>query len=239
MGSGSVIRVYGGTFDDNTAVQHVVNGYAAKANADGTLTVSKEDIVFNPATDNLVETLEALQSGDVLVIPEGTYVTTGTLPVPAGVTIVGEAGKTVVFHQDSAAQDDLFACAGDATFRNVTFESNRKGYAIVDNTKMHDTDGDITVIDCKFVGIAAEKNWGVYKNLNGNLTIENCTFDNYNNAVCGVSNGGESQTVITGCTFTNINGEAIGYVTSTMPATFEADVIANNTGLTADNVIGY
>ena len=56
-------------------------------------------------------------------------------------------------------------------------------------------------------------------------------------ALCGISNG--SVTTVTGCTFTNINGEAIGYVASTMPTDFEATVIANNTGLTAENVIGY
>jgi len=88
-------------------------------------------------------------------------------------------------------------------------------------------------------GLAAEKNWGVYKNLNGNLTINNCEFNNYNNAICGVNNGNGSTTVITGCTFININGEAIGYVASSMPAEFETEVIANNTGLTAANVIGY
>ncbi|MBO5898766.1 MAG: hypothetical protein J6R04_07125 [Clostridia bacterium] len=240
MGAGSVVKVFGGTFDDKTVNPHIPAGYAAKANADGTVTVSKEDIVYDPTVNgSLYEYLPTLQAGDVLVLPEGTYTTSGTLPVPAGVTIAGEAGKTVVIHQSSATQDNIFACAGDVTFRNVTFETNRKGYAVADNTKNHDTDGDITIIDCKFVGLASEKNWGVYKNLYGSLTIENCTFDNYDNAVCGVSNGGESQTVITGCTFTNINGEAIGYVTSTMPATFEADAIANNTGLTADNVIGY
>ena len=102
-----------------------------------------------------------------------------------------------------------------------------------------DTDGDITVINCKFKGIATEKNYGVYKNLYGNLTIIDCEFDNYNNAICGVNNGNGSTTVITGCTFTNINGEAIGYVVSNMPADFETSVIANNVGLTAENVIGY
>jgi hypothetical protein len=95
------------------------------------------------------------------------------------------------------------------------------------------------VINCSFKGIAAEKNYGVYKNLYGNLTIEDCTFDNYDNAVCGVNNANGTTTTITGCTFTNINGEAIGYVASTVPADFEADAIAQNVGLTAENVIGY
>ena len=70
-----------------------------------------------------------------------------------------------------------------------------------------------------------------------------CRFDffsdNYNNAVCGVNNGNGSTTTITGCTFTNINGEAIGYVASSVSADFEAEAIANNDGLTAENVIGY
>ena len=35
------------------------------------------------------------------------------------------------------------------------------------------------------------------------------------------------------------DGLLTGYVTSTLPANFEAEVIANNTGLTAENVIGY
>ena len=69
--------------------------------------------------------------------------------------------------------------------------------------------------------------------------MENCTFDNYNNAICGVNNANGTSTVVTGCTFTNINGEAIGYVTASVPADFEANAIANNTGLTADNVIGW
>jgi hypothetical protein len=180
-----------------------------------------------------------LNSGDTLILPEGTYNTTGTFPVPAGVTIKGEEGRDVIFHQSSSAQDDIFNCAGDATFENITFETNRKGYAIADNTKNHDTDGNITVINCKFKGIAAEKNYGIYKNINGDLTVKNCTFDNYNNAICGVSNGNGSTTTITGCTFTNINSEAIGYVIANTPADFESSVIAANTGLTADNVIGY
>jgi hypothetical protein len=182
--------------------------------------------------------LPTLNSGDVLVLPEGTYETTGTFTIPAGVTIKGELGKTVLIRQNNAGQDNIFNCAGDAVIENISFESNRKGYAIADNTKNHDTDGDITVINCHVKGLADEKNWGIYKNLNGDLTIIGCTFDNYNNAICGVNNGSDSTTVITGCTFTNINSEAIGYVASTMPTDFEATVIANNTGLTAENVIG-
>ena len=187
----------------------------------------------------LYDVLANLKAGTILVIPEGTYETSGTLKVAAGATIVGADGANVVFRQNSAAQDDVFNCQGDATFKNLTIESNRKGYAIADNTKNHDTDFDITVVNCNFKGIAAEKNYGVYKPLNGNLTIENCAFDNYNNAVCGVNNANGTSTVVTGCTFTNINGEAIGYVTASVPADFEANAIANNTGLTAENVIGY
>lgn len=199
------------------------------------------DTIFYDANVNggLYTYLPTLNSGDVLVLPEGTYETSGTFTIPAGVTIKGELGKTVVIRQNSAAQDNIFNCAGDVVIENISFESNRKGYAIADNTKDHDTDGDITVINCHFKGLATEKNWGIYKNLNGDLTIIDCTFDNYNNAICGVKNENGSKTVITGCTFTNINSEAIGYVASLMPADFEATVIANNTGLTAENVIGY
>ena len=197
-------------------------------------------IVYDKATmGDLYTYLQTMTSGSTLILPEGTYNTTGTFLIPAGVTIKGELGKEVVIHQSSSAQDDIFNCAGDVTIENITFESNRKGYAVAGNTKAHDTDGDITIRNCKFVGVATEKNWGVYKNLNGDLTLENCTFDNYNNAVCGVNNGNGSTTTITGCTFTNINGEAIGYVSSTLPADFEANVIADNTGLTEANVIGY
>ncbi len=187
----------------------------------------------------LYDLLPTLKSGDVLVLPAGTYNTSGSFIVAHDVTIKGADGAEVIFHQSSSAQDNIFNCEGDIVFENITFESNRKGYAITDTSKNHDTDGDITIINCKFKGIADEKNWGVYKNLNGNLTIKDCTFDNYNNAICGIDNSGNSTTVITGCTFTNINGEAIGYVSSTMPADFESGVIANNTGLTAENVIGY
>ena len=205
----------------------------------GNWNVAPGGVYDNAVMGGLYELLPTLKSGDVLILPEGTYVTSGTFTVAAGVTIMGEAGKEVIIHQNSAAQDDIFNCAGDVTIENITFESNRKGYAVAGNTKEHDTDGNITIRNCKFKGIAAEKNYGVYKNLNGNLVIENCTFDNYNNAICGVNNGNGSTTNITGCTFTNINGEAIGYVSSTLPADFEANAIANNTGLTAENVIGY
>lgn len=187
----------------------------------------------------LYEFLPTLTKGSVLVLPAGTYNTSGTLTIPDGVTIKGAEGAEVIFHQSSAAQDNIFNCEGDAVIENITFESNRKGYAVNGAAKNHDTDGDITIINCKFKGIATEKNWGVYKNLYGDLILQNCTFDNYNNAICGVSNGGDSTTVITGCTFTNINGEAIGYVISSVPADFETKAIENNTGLTADNVIGY
>ena len=186
------------------------------------------------------ETLNSLNSGDTLVIPAGTTITTtGSFIIPAGVTIEGGEGEAAVIRQNSSAQDNIFNCEGDVTIRNITFVANRKGYAITDNTKNHDTDGDITLIGCTFKSSDTDKDWGVYKNLNGDLTIINCTFDNFDNGICGVNNGNGSTTTITGCTFTNCNSEAIGYVISTMPATFEADVIANNTGLTADNVIGY
>jgi hypothetical protein len=181
--------------------------------------------------------LPTLKSGDVLILPAKTYVTTGTFTIPAGVTIKGEEGAEVIIRQDNPNQDNIFDCEGDVVIENISFESNRKGYAI--NGVDHNSDGDITVINCNFKGLAAEKNWGVYKNLNGNLIVKDCTFDTYNNAVCGVTNGGDSITVITGCTFTNITGEAIGYTTADVPADFEATVIANNTGLTEENVIGY
>lgn len=204
---------------------------------DGVLYVPPKVVEYDGS--GIQTALDSLNSGDTLVFPGGTYNTSGSFVVPAGVTIVGKEGETVVFHQNSSAQDNLFNCAGDVVFENITFESNRKGYAITDNTKNHDTDGDITVINCKFVGLATDKNWGVYKNLNGNLTVTDCEFDNYNNAICGVKNGNGSTTTITGCTFTNINGEAIGYVVAGVPSGFEADVIANNIGLTEENVIGY
>ena len=224
---------------ENTIAGFVDNGYHFETTADGAYTVVKGGIYNSAVMGGLYEYLPTLRSGDVLILPEGTYTTTGTFPVPAGVTIKGAEGANVIIRQESAAQDDIFNCAGDATFENIIFESNRKGYAIADNTKEHKPSGNITVINCTFKGIASEKNYGIYKNLNGNLTLKDCTFDNYNNAVCGVNNGNGSTTVITGCTFTNINGEAIGYVTSGMPANFETEVIANNTGLTAENVIGY
>ena len=187
---------------------------------------------------NLFDALNNLQSGDEFVLPEGTYNTTGTFNVPAGVTIKGEEGKEVVIRQNSAAQDDIFFCKGDVVIENITFESNRKGYAITSD-KDHTIVGDITVINCKFKGLATEKNYGIYKNPKGDLKVINCTFDNYNNALCGIKNEDGSVTEIIGCTFTNINGEAIGYINGFVPLDFEATVIANNTGLTAENVIDY
>jgi uncharacterized protein YjbI with pentapeptide repeats len=219
-----------------TVVGNYGDGNTIKIN--GKEYVAPKTVTYDKAND-LQTVLNSLNSGDTLILPEGTYITSGTLAVPAGITVKGESGKVVVIHQNSAGQDDIFNCVGDVVIENITFESNRKGYAVAGNTKEHDTDGDITVIGCNFVGIAAEKNYGVYKNLNGNLTVKDCTFNNYNNAICGVNNGNGSTTVVSGCTFTNINGEAIGYVISSVPADFEANAIANNTGLTAENVIGY
>jgi len=242
-----VATLKGGTFSADPRVSGlyssnlitVADGHTVTDNGDGTWTVI-EGIIYNASTmGGLYEYLPTLSNGTVLILPEATYNIGGTLKVAAGVTIRGAEGAEVVFHQNSSAQDDIFNCEGDVVFENITFESNRKGYAITYKNQDHNTDGDITVINCKFKGIATEKNYGIYKNLNGNLTVKNCTFDNYNNALCGINNGNGSTTVVTGCTFTNINGEAIGYVSSTMPANFEADVIANNTGLTAENVIGY
>ena len=237
--SQGALVIKGGTFDaDPTA--WVADGYEAKNNGDGTWTVKKADIVYDKAVvGDLYTYLPTLQSGDTLILPAGTYITTGTFTIPAGVTVKGAEGTEVIIRQESAAQDDIFNCEGDVVIENITFESNRKGYAIAGTAKEHDTDGDITVINCKFKGIAADKNYGVYKNLYGNLTVKNCTFDNYNFAICGVNNAGGSTTVITDCTFTNINVEAIGYVIASTPAGFEDDAIANNIGLTADNVIGY
>ena len=148
-------------------------------------------------------------------------------------------GKEVVIHQNSSGQDDILNCAGDVTLINITFESNRKGYAVAGNTKNHDTDGDITIISCNFKGIATEKNYGVYKNLYGDLVIVNSTFDNYNFALCGINNANGSTTVVEGCTFTNINGEAVGLVVANAPAGFKAELIAKNVGLTDENIIEY
>ncbi len=201
--------------------------------------IKSSKIVSYDKSVGMQNALDSLNPGDILVLPAEIIITTGTFVVPQGVTIMGDSNGGTVIRQNSAGQDNIFNCEGDVTIKNITFETNRKGYAIIDNTKNHNTDGDITVINCSFKGLAADKNWGIYKNLNGNLTIKDCTFENYDNAVCGVSNGNNSVTMITGCTFTNINGEAIGYVSSTMPTDFEENVIANNTGLTAENVIGY
>ena len=224
--------------DAHDAEAIVGEGTADATNAATSVTI-KYPKVINFTSGSLYDTIAGMKAGDTIVIAAGTYNTSGTFQVPAGVTIIGAEGANVVIHQTSSAQDNIFACAGDVTIRNITFESNRKGYAIADNTKNHDTDGNITIENCNFKGIATEKNWGVYKNLNGNLTIKNCTFENYNNALCGINNGNGSKTIVTGCTFTNCNEEAIGYVAASMPADFEAQAIANNTGLNADNVIGY
>ena len=123
--------------------------------------------------------------------------------------------------------------------------SNRKGYCITDASKDHDTDGNITVIGCKFYGTeGVDKCYGVYKNLYGNLTLTDCYFDGTTLAigVCGLNNANGSQTTITGCTFegfTDANPHAIDYVTSSVSDSFEADMIAANTGLTAANVFGW
>ncbi|MBQ4074152.1 MAG: hypothetical protein IJD39_02980 [Clostridia bacterium] len=223
---------------DETAALYVSNNVSGKSEVKNNTAENCKALTYK-VVDDTWDALTTAKEGDVVIMKAGTHTTSGTHTIPSGVTIMGEEGKEVIIHQNSAAQDDIFNCVGDVVIRNITFESNRKGYAVAGSTKNHDTDGDITIIDCTFKGLASEKNWGVYKNLNGNLTIQNCTFDNYNNAICGVNNGGDSKTIITGCTFTNINGEAIGYVASSMPVDFEAQVIADNTGLTAENVIGY
>ena len=236
-GDGRGITVY--VANETVKDRLIAADTAAKDYGGYKIVVGLPTVVTYDNSLGLQETLNSLKYGDTLVLPAKTIVTSGTFNVPAGVTIVGAEDGTTVIHQNSAAQDDIFNCAGNVTIKNVTFESNRKGYAIAGNTKEHDTDGNITVINCKFKGIATEKNWGVYKNLNGDLTIENCTFENYNNAICGVNNGNGSVTTITGCTFINCNDEAIGYVISSVAADFESTVINANTGLNADNVIGY
>ena len=230
--------IKGGTFSVKPNAGFVAAGYDVTNNGDGTYTVKKQDIVYNNTVmGDLYTFLPTLKSGDVLILPAKTYVTTGTFTIPAGVIIKGEEGAEVIIRQDNPGQDNIFDCEGDIVIENITFETNRKGYAI--NGVDHESNFDITVINCKFKGLAGDKNWGVYKNSHGNLTIKNCTFDTYDNAICGVKNLGGSTTVITGCTFTNIADEAIGYMSADVPADFEATVIANNTGLTAENVIGW
>lgn len=219
-------------------VVSVKSGVAGKVNLNDVTLNGGSYKVYDTAA-SLYDTIAGLQAGDTLLIPGGTYITSGTFLVPAGVTLKGQGGKEVVIHQNSSAQDDILNCAGDVTLINITFESNRKGYAVAGNTKNHDTDGDITIISCNFKGIATEKNYGVYKNLNGNLVIVNSTFDNYNNAICGVNNANGSTTVVEGCTFTNINGEAVGLVVANAPAGFKAELIAKNVGLTDENIIEY
>ena len=77
-------------------------------------------VTYDAATmGTLYDVLANLKSGTVLVVPAGTYVTTGTFKVAAGVTIVGAEGANVVFRQDSSAQDDVFNCMGDVTFKNL------------------------------------------------------------------------------------------------------------------------
>ena len=236
--SGTDITVKGGTFDVDPK-NYVYEGHEVVKNTNGTWTVEPFISYNKEIMGNLYDYLSTLERGDILVLPEQTYITSGTFTIPDGVTIKGAEGAEVIIRQISSEQDNIFNCEGDAIIENITFESNRKGYAISGSLKEHNGSGDIIVRNCKFVGLAADKNWAVYKNLNGDLIIENCTFDNYNNAICGVNNGEGSVTVITGCTFTNINGEAIGYVSSTLPTNFEDEVIQNNTGLTEENVISY
>ena len=79
---------------------------------------------------------------------------------------------------------------------------------------------------------------GVLLSTKGTVTFKDCVFTG-NIATQGSAVSVAGATTITGCTFTNINGEAIGYVASSVSADFESAVIANNTGLTAENVIGY
>jgi len=149
-------------------------GYFAEGDKliiDGVQVVLPKTVVYD-GTSGIQDTLNSLNSGDTLILPANTYNTSGTWIVPAGVVIEGDEMGGTVLHQNSAAQDNIFNCEGDVTIKNITFESNRKGYAVTDNTKNHDTDGDITLIGCTFKGLATEKNWGVYKNLNGNLTIK-------------------------------------------------------------------
>ncbi len=85
----------------------------------------------------------------------------------------------------------------------------------------------------------------VFAELRGteNVTITDNSIKNTSSVgiILGVYSGeGYSNVTITGNTFANCAEGALDYVTNAMPSTFsEADVIANNTGLTDSNVTGW
>ena len=85
----------------------------------------------------------------------------------------------------------------------------------------------------------------VFAELRGteNVTITDNSIKNTSSVgiILGVYSGeGYSNVTITGNTFDNCAEGALDYVTNAMPSTFsEADVIANNTGLTDSNVTGW
>ncbi len=243
--SGELTVYLNGCEVENTTVlgaeSNELYGYATESDIiyiDG-ICVKGKTVTYDSANGTLLDVLSTLKRGDTLVLPAGEYNVSGKITIPDGVTVKAETAETVIFNQQSSG-DSIFICAGDAVIKNITFVVNRKGYAIADNTKDHDTYGDITIEGCVFKvnSSVTDKSWGVYKNRYGDITIKDCTFIGFENAVCGVKNEGDSNTVITGCTFTDCI-EAIGYVTAQVPADFEETVIANNTGLTADNVIGH
>lgn len=210
MGSGEIVKVYGGTFNDTTVKKHVAPGYSAIDNGDGTYTVG----IY--AADDTELNSKIASGATEVYLGSGNYI----IPDSAQgkeITFIGN-GDTVVATQDDGSYEgcDYSLEGATATFENIVINTNSAtytGYARLKATYNNCTiNGTYTLYD--------------------DSTFNGCTF-NVSGDVYNIWTWGAPNATFNGCTF-NSDGKAMLLYGGTETVLTLNDCIFNDKGGLSD-----
>ena len=197
------------------------------------------------AGNNMVTTVSDLQNavanandGDIIRVAAGKYELTSTLLVSKSLTIQGMGDVTIVAPAGSKAIEINNGTDGKTVIlRGLNLVAN--GTHAFGN--YYGAAAAVVIENCNFSAVAGTTSHGIYKNPAGTLTVTGCTFTGLN-----VAFGTEcafSTMTITGNTFNSCT-EVLGLTKTALgvgetEAAIEDVMMANNTGVTADQVTAY
>ena len=193
-------------------------------------------VTYVSNADELVAALASVKDGDTIVLEQGTYVLSDALNVSKELTFKGEgavelraaSGKNIFYMEVAAGKT--------VTLENLSLVANgTHAVQLVAHCA-----GEVVINNCEFAKTGSN-GYGIYKNAAGELTVKNCQFTKLPVAI-GSESAYKAMT-ITGNTFTGCE-EVLGLTATALASgevesVIENDMIANNTGVTADSVTVY
>ncbi len=240
MGYGAPVNVRGGTYDDNTVVKNLADGYAATED-NGIWTVSAKI----PAND--AELSEVINAGvSEITLAKNTNYTMPSYSSTANITIKGDETSVVDVTKGAYLDEATVSFEGVTIKTSTGYVMDANGNKGSDYAALYTP--NVTYTDCTFVGpMRVGRDGAKFINCTftelgndyvwtyGNdVTFEKCTFNSAGKAILIYSDGGNevSEVKVTGCKFNATTGAKAGAISNQNCAAIEIHNYGNGVNLT-------